>query len=1489
MAGEDDVTLKLLIEAEDRSRAAFDQAKQNTRALIDQQKELWKQIHDSEDAEVSGNKAKTLSGEQYFATRKKAMDLSGTIDKSYAKEQSALQNLSKAHEAHTKGIQAQGKAQQSALGGAGAALLRYGAHFVTIAAAIEIMKRATTEYANWERGMARIELQTGKTSGELEHLGESIDRLSRMSGVSVEELQKHFMTFQAGIGEMNHEVETAFQDIVKASHASGVSVDVMARTAVAALKTMQVPYSELRTTLDQVVRVIPASAMSAWDAAGPKILGVMRSIGHSGGESVGQAALAFSQLTASLGSASTAANVQLEMLKKGTDLSTFFGKAMTPQLIELQKQQAGAAKTGEAFYQQMDKLGVFDDDPERAMFMQQRYGFSDEMVRSARDYHKLYLQIAEEVDKSGGLKKWSDVERAVTRLNQGPKAAVDQLTGALGELLVSLGKFLGPTIPQTLTRYVNSLIDTLARLDALFAKVREKTGSRTPEERDAQGNVTKPAEELMWDIDPAGRIMQMFGYGTPHEQRQRAMKEPGFAVGKPGFGVEDAFWNWILGGEDPGRKRQREEQLEKEEREGGPISQEGVPWGRVRVNPIPKVPQPGASPDHRPPGAGGGNRAMPDNLPRPGFAIGGEFEVKGQGGRDTEPVQFMATPGEKVAVTTPTQESLQQQQDKADIAMREHFARFHSSAFTKQVKADWWFGEAGRAPGTGPGGAPATLPGGSQGGGAPTTGPPGAAAPGSDGKVAPGSATSTAPAGSIPATLPGSVGSLGYEPGKFTPVPDLTTASGTSGGAGGGGGLAADRAKFARELEANPALREKIIRIAQNEQGGNPQGTQAVIESLLNRASYTGNALAKEARWTGERGYYAQGSMGKNMTAEQRAVIEKSLAAALAGGNVSNYGTDNASGAFAKRRIANDMYRQTNYINGEYFSTPGQNPNGPGMGNFKKYQAWLEKMKAGDAAAPAATKPSAVTTAKTTPNDNAVLPPGSFDPNLTKLPATAPGAGVSMPGTGPGSPISGELWQGVGAARSAYSNIGAHTHAGQDIGAKVGTPIHAEGEGVVVKNEFQPGAVGGIVTVKYKDGTTAKYMHLSNWNQEGIKPGAVVKPGQVVGLSGVSPGAPNSGAHLHVEYRDAAGKLVRPEVRHGWGPTNERGEGLKGRVIFAGIPGSYPKGTTREAALAASGGKPGAPPPAGTPTIKTATVKPSTGAVDPGLLGPTLQPTNKSATAPTNTKVTTATPADGKKTEEKEAPVPPTAPVVPAAPTIKTATVKPSAAPVDPALLAREEGGPTRAGTSYVIGEKGPEVFKPSVPGQIYDAGANVVRQAWDTIKIPGKAMEGAYSPKPEKEGWLSEEDVFRQDMARQQEVKDAFRAAPYVGLNARGSWLKNMIPESLPGALTKLGDQAEQAPPRPTVQEMNAQRGQWKTPPPAPEGIPMAGGVDYKDTLAQYREFAAEVSQPIRAAIEMPRAGPMRQRMSRRVEDQRERDVGRMTRYAAHSDIGMS
>src|SRR5262245_4120784 len=164
---------------------------------------------------------------------------------------------------------------------------------------------------------------------------------------------------------------------------------------------------------------------------------------------------------------------------------------------------------------------------------------------------------------------------------------------------------------------------------------------------------------------------------------------------------------------------------------------------------------------------------------------------------------------------------------------------------------------------------------------------------------------------------------------------------------GGGAGLrslAADRERFAKELEANPALRDKVLRIAANEQGSNPQGTQAVLESMMNRASYKGTSLAAQAKWTGEGGYYEQGNMGRGAleNQKQRGVLEASLGKTLSGSNISDFATENASQGLAARRRANREMIFTQEFGGESFFQPGRVS---GAGNVRRYRDWRANLR----------------------------------------------------------------------------------------------------------------------------------------------------------------------------------------------------------------------------------------------------------------------------------------------------------------------------------------------------------------------------------------------------------------------------------------------------------------------------------------------------------------------------------------------------------------
>ena len=86
-------------------------------------------------------------------------------------------------------------------------------------------------------------------------------------------------------------------------------------------------------------------------------------------------------------------------------------------------------------------------------------------------------------------------------------------------------------------------------------------------------------------------------------------------------------------------------------------------------------------------------------------------------------------------------------------------------------------------------------------------------------------------------------------------------------------------------------------------------------------------------------------------------------------------------------------------------------------------------------------------------------------------------------------------------------------HKGVDFGAATGTPVMAAGNGVVDMAEWF-GGYGRYIRLKHGNGYGTAYAHLSRFAR-GIKEGARVRQGQVIGFVGTS--GRSTGPHLHYE------------------------------------------------------------------------------------------------------------------------------------------------------------------------------------------------------------------------------------------------------------------------------------------------------------------------------------------------------------------------------------
>lgn len=206
-------------------------------------------------------------------------------------------------------------------------------------------------------------------------------------------------------------------------------------------------------------------------------------------------------------------------------------------------------------------------------------------------------------------------------------------------------------------------------------------------------------------------------------------------------------------------------------------------------------------------------------------------------------------------------------------------------------------------------------------------------------------------------------GMIGERPGfgGFRPYPGGRTGGGggrsdsLEGGGGGGPepatqpGLAADRARYAREL--TPQMVDRIKQISAGE-NTNSTANLAVLETVFNRAGSRKQSLGQVTQQytgPGSPGYYpgstfSGGSSNYNNNSRIRAMVDNNWRKVLAGSNVSDYATDNSSGGLAVRDQSTGAFRLHHKYNGESFFSPGNR--GRGRQSRTSYEEWLARVTA---------------------------------------------------------------------------------------------------------------------------------------------------------------------------------------------------------------------------------------------------------------------------------------------------------------------------------------------------------------------------------------------------------------------------------------------------------------------------------------------------------------------------------------------------------------
>lgn len=112
-------------------------------------------------------------------------------------------------------------------------------------------------------------------------------------------------------------------------------------------------------------------------------------------------------------------------------------------------------------------------------------------------------------------------------------------------------------------------------------------------------------------------------------------------------------------------------------------------------------------------------------------------------------------------------------------------------------------------------------------------------------------------------------------------------------------------------------------------------------------------------------------------------------------------------------------------------------------------------------------------------------------------------------------------------------------HKGADFAAPTGTPIYAAGDGVIEK-AGRWGSYGNYVRIRHNSKLKTAYAHMHKI-KSGIRPGARVEQGQVIGTVGST--GRSTGPHLHYEVL-INNKQVNPQ-----GVNVPSGEQLKGHEL----------------------------------------------------------------------------------------------------------------------------------------------------------------------------------------------------------------------------------------------------------------------------------------------------------------------------------------------------
>jgi hypothetical protein len=398
--------------------------------------------------------------------------------------------------------------------------------FAGMAAVEEAIRRGTLEFANFERGMTRIQNETGATHTQLKTLEGVLEGLAKQTGASVDTLQQQFRDFQQRSQLAIEPATKLFTQMGTTAFAAGQDINAMSRLAIVALNNLRVPIDKVPEALAKWATVIPPSMMEPFAQVAPRITSTLANIGFVGEKAGTDIAAVFTGVQNSLGNTRRAASAVEQIFNQLGDIKTPLGAIMLGDRKEIMATGGSLIDLLDKTLERVTKMGLYSEDPAKRSMIQNMLHINPNEATVLRDLGNNWDRVHGAITASAGA---TDKLRENTKnLDRDSRSTIDHLIAgyhevekAIGEAFATTGALKGfEALIKGVVTDVHALVRAVESIKALNDALNKtplevlREGAGTVEPSGPAGTPTSPKEA------PGGIVDYLFrGKKAPWSSR----------------------------------------------------------------------------------------------------------------------------------------------------------------------------------------------------------------------------------------------------------------------------------------------------------------------------------------------------------------------------------------------------------------------------------------------------------------------------------------------------------------------------------------------------------------------------------------------------------------------------------------------------------------------------------------------------------------------------------------------------------------------------------------------------------------------------------------------------------------------------------------------------------------------------------------------------------------------------------------------------------